>query len=262
MSTNTLQKPESKPSEAPKKTENNINKDVKTPLCRIFTFWFSFFKQNRTKSTYENEIKPLGNFTTIEDFWSYYQHIVRPEKLPVGSEFFLFQENIKPMWEDENNQGGGRFILRLKKNYANRFWEDLILSFIGEQCPENDEICGLVLSVKMHDITISIWTKQINEKIKGALRSWIRSTLEINEKIELEFKYHPNLNGTQGGGNGMGSGGTGTSTGSGIGSGSGIGGGSNIKFHKTLERNEDYRKKYPSNTGGKDNQENSKTTSE
>jgi len=212
----------------PPKTETKPTeitaKDVgtsKTPLSRTFTFWFSFFKQNRTKSTYEDEIKPLGNFNTVEEFWSFYQHIIRPEKLPYGCEFFLFQEGIKPMWEDESNQGGGRFILRLKKNYANRFWEDLILSFIGEQCEENEEICGLVLSVKSNDITISIWTKQITEKVKDTIKQWIKLTLVLSDKMELEFKNHPHPNPTQGGG-----------------------GGHHPKFHKKLERNEDYRKKY------------------
>jgi len=36
------------------------------------------------------------------------------------------------MWEDPSNAKGGRFILRLKKEYADYFWENLILSFIGE----------------------------------------------------------------------------------------------------------------------------------
>jgi hypothetical protein len=31
------------------------------------------------------------------------------------------------MWEDEFNKNGGRFIIRVKKNYANYFWENLIL---------------------------------------------------------------------------------------------------------------------------------------
>jgi len=218
------EKTESKPTE----TTSKEAVSQKTALSRTFTFWFSFFKQNRTKSTYEDEIKPLGNFSTVEDFWSYYQHIIRPEKLPFGSEFFLFQEGIKPMWEDESNQGGGRFILRLKKNYANRFWEDLILSYIGEQCEENDEICGLVLSVKSNDITISLWTKQITEKAKDTIKLWMRSTLQINEKTDLEYKNHPHPNPSQGGGGGD-------------------RGGHHPKFHKKLERNEDYKKKFGEN---------------
>lgn len=56
----------------------------------------------------------------------------RPDDLPNGSEFYLFQEGIKPLWEHESNKEGGRFILRINKTYINRFWEDLVLSYIGE----------------------------------------------------------------------------------------------------------------------------------
>ena len=40
------------------------------------------------------------------------------------------------MWEDEPNLGGGRFVMRLKKPFSNKIWEDLVLSFIGDQCKE------------------------------------------------------------------------------------------------------------------------------
>jgi translation initiation factor 4E len=47
------------------------------------------------------------------------------------------------MWEDENNKNGGRFILRLKKQYANYFWENLLIAFIGEQCELTNSVMGL-----------------------------------------------------------------------------------------------------------------------
>lgn len=53
-----------------------------------------------------------------------------------------------PLWEDAENQNGGRYILKIKKKYSNRFWEDLLLSFIGYQCSEHNYLCGLNLSIK------------------------------------------------------------------------------------------------------------------
>ena len=35
------------------------------------------------------------------------------------------------MWEDKLNEGGGRFVLRIKKPFANKIWEDLVLALIG-----------------------------------------------------------------------------------------------------------------------------------
>ena len=36
------------------------------------------------------------------------------------------------MWEVGVNIGGGRVQMRIKKEYANKIWEDLILNYIGK----------------------------------------------------------------------------------------------------------------------------------
>mmetsp|Transcript_25326 Transcript_25326/g.22352 ORF Transcript_25326/g.22352 Transcript_25326/m.22352 type:complete len:117 (+) Transcript_25326:71-421(+) len=114
--------------------QKDKDKSNQLQLSRAFTFWFSYAADRGkfSKENYENEIKELGSFSTAEQFWSFYQHMIRPENLPVGCKFSLFQEGIKPAWEDKANEGGGSFILRVKKNYANKFWEDLLISYIGE----------------------------------------------------------------------------------------------------------------------------------
>lgn len=176
----------------------------KTVLARPFVFWFSFFKQSlawkqpgasnvSTGLKYEENINKICTFNTVEDFWGYYQHMVRPEQLPIGCDFFLFQQDIKPMWEDIANKQGGRFILKIKKQYGNRFWEDLILSFIGEQFEKNDEICGINASVREKEIVLSIWVKKglDSEENKERAKKWIRGTLGLSEKIEIEYREHP-----------------------------------------------------------------------
>ena len=35
------------------------------------------------------------------------------------------------MWEDENNKNGGRIALKLRKEYSNLVWEELVFAFIG-----------------------------------------------------------------------------------------------------------------------------------
>lgn len=46
---------------------------------------------------------------------------------------YQFVEGVKPMWEDEANKKGGRWVLKINKEFSDRIWEDLILGFIGEQ---------------------------------------------------------------------------------------------------------------------------------
>eukprot|EP01017_Pseudomicrothorax_dubius_P037654 TRINITY_DN5549_c0_g2_i2.p2 TRINITY_DN5549_c0_g2~~TRINITY_DN5549_c0_g2_i2.p2 ORF type:complete len:219 (+),score=72.83 TRINITY_DN5549_c0_g2_i2:50-706(+) len=174
-----------------------LKKDGK--LHRAFKFWYCL--KNKT-SDYVNAIQPLGNsFDNIPDFWNIYSFLKRPDQLPNNSQLLIFQDGIKPMWEDEANKDGGKFFLRVHKPFVNRFWEDLILGFIGEQCDNNDLICGLIVQVRDNEAKIDIWTKDITDNlpIRENIANWIRSSLGLTEKIEIEFRPHPKEEDQKGG---------------------------------------------------------------
>ena len=64
------------------------------------------------------------------------------------------------MWEDEENKRGGKWIVRLKKGVADRYWEDLLLAIVGDQFAEaGEEVCGAVLSVRSGEDVLSVWTR-------------------------------------------------------------------------------------------------------
>ena len=35
----------------------------------------------------------------VEQFWAYYNHMIRPNHLPNTSDYHLFKDGVKPMWE-------------------------------------------------------------------------------------------------------------------------------------------------------------------
>ena len=45
-----------------------------TPLNFEFTFWLTFFKKSKDKQLqeFEDNLKNLGNFDTVEGFWNIY----------------------------------------------------------------------------------------------------------------------------------------------------------------------------------------------
>ena len=89
-----------------------------------------------------------------------YRHLRRPSALPLVSDYHLFQKGIRPIWEDDENKKGGKWIVRLKKGVADRYWEDLLLAIVGDQFGEaSDEVCGAVLSVRNGEDILSIWTR-------------------------------------------------------------------------------------------------------
>lgn len=78
------------------------------------------------------------------------------------------------MWEDDANKKGGKWIIRLKKGVADRYWEDLLLAIAGDQFMEaSDEVCGAVLSNRSGEDVLSIWTKNNggrNVKIRSVMK--------------------------------------------------------------------------------------------
>ena len=71
---------------------------VKHPLQNAWTLWF--FKNEKGRSWEENQ-RSIITVTTVEDFWSLYNHIEVASKLPAGSDYSLFKEGIFPDWEDK-----------------------------------------------------------------------------------------------------------------------------------------------------------------
>lgn len=80
--------------------------------------------------------------------------------LPTVSDYHVFKQGIRPVWEDEENKRGGKWIMRLKKGVADRYWEELLMALVGNWFEEaQEEVCGFVLSVRSGEDVFSIWTK-------------------------------------------------------------------------------------------------------
>lgn len=123
--------------------------------------WVVWFRPPTPKNNdYEKSMKPLCRMSTAQDFWKVFVHLKRPSSLPTVSDYHVFKEGIRPVWEDEENKRGGKWIMRLKKGVADRYWEELLMACIGDQFNEaGEEVCGFVLSVRSGEDVFSIWTK-------------------------------------------------------------------------------------------------------
>nr|XP_020471735.1 eukaryotic translation initiation factor 4E type 2 isoform X1 [Monopterus albus] len=163
------------------------------PLQYNYTFWYSRRTPGRPASTqsYEQNIKQIGSFASVEQFWRFYSHMIRPGDLTGHSDFHLFKEGIKPMWEDDANKMGGKWIIRLRKGLASRCWENLILAMLGEQFMVGEEICGAVVSVRFQEDIISIWNKTASDQATTArIRDTLRRVLNLPPNTIMEYKTH------------------------------------------------------------------------
>lgn len=83
-------------------------------LQNQWTFWY--FENNKDKS-WEDNLRVVSPFNTVEDFWSIYNHIKSASELRTGCSYFVFKEGIKPMWEDAGNRAGGRWLVSFDKRH-------------------------------------------------------------------------------------------------------------------------------------------------
>lgn len=141
-------------------------------------------------SDYEKSIQPMCRIGTAQDFFKVYAHLTRPSSLPIVSDYHFFKEGIRPVWEDEENKRGGKWILRLKKGVADRYWEDLLLALIGDQFAEaSDEVCGAVVSVRSGEDQISIWTRNDGGR-NVKIRETVKRILLLPADTNVQWRSH------------------------------------------------------------------------
>ncbi|RMX56489.1 hypothetical protein pdam_00014928 [Pocillopora damicornis] len=197
------------------------------PLQCPHAFWFSRRAPGKLQSSanYADNIKLVGKFASVEQFWRFYSYLVRPGDLSGHSDIHLFKDGIKPMWEtsvliilltvvmsflqDEANKYGGKWIVRLRKGLASRCWENLILAMLGEQFMVGSEVCGAVISVRFQEDIISIWNRNAADqatttRISPATYMWfldvgeclrycrdtLKRVLNLPQNTIMEYKAH------------------------------------------------------------------------
>ncbi|KAK5993425.1 Eukaryotic translation initiation factor 4E-like 3 [Cladobotryum mycophilum] len=139
---------------------------------------------------YENTLHGIATVRTAEEFWEIYSHLKRPSTLPVVSDYHLFKKDIRPIWEDEVNRKGGKWVVRMKKGVADRFWEDLLLSLIGDQFGDaGEDVCGAVLSMRNGEDILSIWTRTDGGRVIK-IREIMKHLLNFPGNTRVEFKSH------------------------------------------------------------------------
>lgn len=164
-------------------------KDSCTPLSCQWSLNIFFKTHNNQSDQYEDNIHQLGTFRTVEGFWSLYSHLKKPNDLSAPTDYHLFRDGIRAIWEDADNVNGGKWMIRLKKGLASYYWERLILALIGGQF--SDDVNGAVISVRFQEDIISLWNRTGNEpSIRHEICCKLCTALELPPDTKLEYKKH------------------------------------------------------------------------
>ncbi|KAI8604851.1 translation initiation factor eIF 4e-like domain-containing protein [Dissophora ornata] len=161
------------------------------PLHFNWVFWFMHRAPGSKILNYESSMKKIATFGSVEDFWAVYSHLRRPHELPHVSDYHLFKQGVRPVWEDATNINGGKWIVRLKKGLASRYWENLVVAVIGDQFDVGSEICGIVLSIRGAEDILSIWNQSAHEgRINLKIRDTMKRVLNLPADTIMEYKTH------------------------------------------------------------------------
>ncbi|GLH09776.1 hypothetical protein R5R35_012565 [Gryllus longicercus] len=167
----------------------------KHPLQHSWTWWF--YETDKTKSWDEN-LKAITSFQTVEDFWSVYTSVKPASRLSHGCDYCVFKEGITPMWEDKANRRGGRWLMILPRRnrllQLDYLWLETLMLMVGESFFHyGGDICGAVVNIRPRCDKIAIWTKDAHNKQNILAIGWkLKEGLGLGPHIPFSYQVHAN----------------------------------------------------------------------
>jgi translation initiation factor 4E len=182
---------EDKPAEArtAEPSESAVVLPPPMPLQDAWVMWYTSNKYQQ-KCSWNEGIKELCKFDTVQNFWSLFNNLLEPSTLPNKASYFLFRNGVFPEWEDKANREGGTWGFECKPSDTmglNRYWLLTVLSVIGGAFPHSEEIMGVVVSVRSRGHRLQLWTANFHarEKQKEIGQFW-KKTLDLPTKIGFQ----------------------------------------------------------------------------
>ncbi|VDM28951.1 unnamed protein product [Toxocara canis] len=120
-----------------------------------------------------------------------------PSSLNWGADYYMFKEGIKPMWEDDNNIKGGRWLIVIDRQRRaqslDEYWLELLLAITGEQFEDyGDQICGAAVNVRQRgDKVISLWTRDsYRDEANLRIGQIMKVKLNIPDSEPILYEVH------------------------------------------------------------------------
>lgn len=175
-----------------KESPTDFVDEQKHQLQNLWKFWY--FENNKERSWSEN-LRVVSPFTTVEDFWSVYNHIKSATEIRNGCSYFVFKEGLRPEWEDTGNREGGRWLInfdRRQRSILDEKWLEVLLCLIGEAFDDDgDDICGAAVDIRSKTDKISVWTADCKNKdrIMNIGRK-IKDRLGLDHQTQMTYERH------------------------------------------------------------------------
>jgi hypothetical protein len=155
-------------------------------------YWNVYFdrqaKEGEAGDQYHTGLEQLGTqIESVQDFWRY------ANNTPVGNigvreSLYLFKSGFRLVWEDRRNVLGGSWTFRFPKSMGPDVWTRIQLLAIGEKLQsvldEEDQLCGVGLSVRFNSHLITVWHRDASKK--NSVENIVKCIME-----DLPPEMHP-----------------------------------------------------------------------
>jgi len=131
--------------------------------------------------------KRLIDIKVLEDMISLNNKL--PDTMITNCMLFLMKNDIKPVWEDDDNCDGGCFSYKINNLEIVETWKELSYLLLGETITEDKELLsninGITVSPKRNFCIVKVWLKNCNYT-----ESEVLNIPETMSKFGVLFKKH------------------------------------------------------------------------
>lgn len=154
------------------------------------------------KEKYESNLQTVCVFDNVADFCGVCNNVPKPSQMEINSNYHLFKNGIKPMWEDPANSKGGSWTMLFGRQsnpeFINKCWTSLQCAAVGEMLDPDDDICGVVLNRRGRGDRMSVWVREVKDKQRNEeIRKCLDDLLNLtSERVTVEFTLHEDFRGS------------------------------------------------------------------
>jgi len=171
-----------------------LDADDDLPLQYRWALWYAAPKSKEKEKKWDTErnkkVVEVGN---VKEFWRVFNNLAPPSTLNEGSDLQLFRAGVTPAWEDSFNQKGGTWTYRISSEDSTQkldtAWFNTVLTMIGDQFDDADDICGVVVSKRNSTNRLGLWIKHADDR--DAVRRIGKQLKDLNRiKSRIRFLSH------------------------------------------------------------------------
>ena len=167
------------------------------PIARPLS-WYALV---HGRNAYGNQLLPLGTVRNFLEFAQYVKHIPSPSEIFDGAHAWriahqhwgygmcVFEEGVRPEWEDPQNQHGVDLVFRAQfhPEALTAAWENLLLMLVNGLV---EDVTGVRLLFKQdrrgHTHKLEVWcrSKDCSGKVSDALEDALQIKFEVFPRRE------------------------------------------------------------------------------